>query len=191
MCTIGDFYLRGSLLFDNSSSFYPTGHTRSFSHGGVTFSRTNSGREKNPSGGGGAAVGASNLYQPVAAPPYGELLPRPPVLLPSALKKPGHRRVFSHGQIGSPEQMAGGVGMGGAHVRGHARSGSKTDFILPPGHEIRERKRWLRSNSYVISSVSDPCSLNPDPDSAKKLNPDPDPSCFLTLPGINRYKIIL
>ena len=61
--------------------------------------------------------------------------------LPSALKKPGHRRVFSHGQIGSPEQMAGGVGMGGAHVRGHARSGSKTDFILPPGHEIRERKR--------------------------------------------------
>jgi hypothetical protein len=124
-----------------------TGHTRSFSHGGVTFSRTNSGREKNPSGAAGVP------HPPPNFPPPGvggggvavaDFLSRPPggfvPLPPSALKKPGHRRVFSHGQIGSPEQqlVAGG---GGGGVRGHARSGSKTDFILPPGHEIRERKR--------------------------------------------------
>ena len=30
-------------------------------------------------------------------------------------------------------------------------------------------------------SVSDPYSLNPDPDPAKNLNSDPDPSYFLTL----------
>ncbi len=70
-----------------------------------------------------------------------DFLSRPPggfiPLPPSALKKPGHRRVFSHGQIGSPEQQL----VAGGGVRGHARSGSKTDFILPPGHEIRERKR--------------------------------------------------
>jgi hypothetical protein len=70
----------------------------------------------------------------------GDLLPRPAGFpLPSALKKPGHRRVFSHGQIGSPEQVV--AGAGGHMTRGHARSGSKTDFILPPGHEVRERKR--------------------------------------------------
>eukprot|EP00096_Caligus_rogercresseyi_P015122 TRINITY_DN7568_c0_g1_i2.p1 TRINITY_DN7568_c0_g1~~TRINITY_DN7568_c0_g1_i2.p1 ORF type:complete len:1578 (-),score=493.90 TRINITY_DN7568_c0_g1_i2:292-5025(-) len=51
---------------------------------------------------------------------------------PSALKKPGHRRVFSHGQISfnnkEPEKT-------------HNRNNSKTEFILPPGHEDRERKR--------------------------------------------------
>ena len=28
--------------------------------------------------------------------------------------------------------------------KGHRRAGSKTDFILPPGHEERERKRALQ-----------------------------------------------
>nr|XP_045605910.1 phospholipid-transporting ATPase VA-like [Procambarus clarkii] len=40
----------------------------------------------------------------------------------------GHQRTFSHGQL-----MEGG--------RGHKRMGSKTDFILPAGHEERERER--------------------------------------------------
>ena len=42
-------------------------------------------------------------------------------------------------------------------------------------------------NSGTIS-VSDPYSLNPDPDPAKNLNPDP--SCVLTLPGITIKLII-
>nr|ACO15272.1 Probable phospholipid-transporting ATPase VD [Caligus clemensi] len=64
-------------------------------------------------------------------------------LRPSALKKPGHRRVFSHGQIT--------VGFNGAKepahattsesCKGHKRTNSKTEFILPPGHEDRERKK--------------------------------------------------
>ncbi|XP_046430258.1 phospholipid-transporting ATPase VD isoform X1 [Neodiprion fabricii] len=45
---------------------------------------------------------------------------------PSALKKPGHQRAFSQGQV---------VDVQGPHlVTGHSRVGSKTDFILPPGH---------------------------------------------------------
>ena len=32
----------------------------------------------------------------------------------------------------------------------------------------------------LVSSVSDPDSLNPDPDPAKNLNPDPDPGKFVT-----------
>ena len=32
----------------------------------------------------------------------------------------------------------------------------------------------------VHCSVSDPDSLNPDPDPAKNLNPDPDPGKFVT-----------
>ena len=46
----------------------------------------------------------------------------------------------------------------------------------------------------VESSVSDPYSLNPDPDPAKNLNPDPDNSYFLPLSEIffkllHNYKI--
>ena len=44
---------------------------------------------------------------------------------PSALKKPGHQRAFSQGQV---------VDVQGQPVMGHSRVGSKTDFILPPGH---------------------------------------------------------
>ena len=46
---------------------------------------------------------------------------------PSALKQNrGHQRAFSQGQIGE-----GGTG---SALRGHSRVGSRTDFILPPGH---------------------------------------------------------
>ncbi|CAG2063855.1 unnamed protein product [Timema podura] len=47
---------------------------------------------------------------------------------PSALKQNrGHQRAFSQGQI---------VDSGGGTVlKGHSRVGSKTDFILPPGHK--------------------------------------------------------
>ncbi|XP_014470184.1 PREDICTED: probable phospholipid-transporting ATPase VD [Dinoponera quadriceps] len=42
---------------------------------------------------------------------------------PSALKKPGHQRAFSQGQVADVQS-----------VTGHNRVGSRTDFILPPGH---------------------------------------------------------
>lgn len=46
---------------------------------------------------------------------------------PSALKKPGHQRAFSQGQMAD-------VAQGQPAVTGHHRVGSRTDFILPPGH---------------------------------------------------------
>lgn len=51
--------------------------------------------------------------------------------LKSAIKS-GHQRAFSHGQI--QEANAGGSGSAPG-PRGHSRVGSKTDFILPPGHK--------------------------------------------------------
>ncbi|XP_038213757.1 probable phospholipid-transporting ATPase VD isoform X3 [Zerene cesonia] len=47
---------------------------------------------------------------------------RPP--LKSAMR--GHQRALSHGQIGEGPRAASG--------QGHSRTGSRTDFILPPGH---------------------------------------------------------
>lgn len=44
--------------------------------------------------------------------------------LKSALR--GHQRALSHGQIGEGARAAAGAG--------HSRAGSRTDFILPPGH---------------------------------------------------------
>ena len=77
--------------------------------------------------------------------------------LPSVLKKTsthaqnraiGHRRVFSHGQIPYDQTVAAGSGgeqappaAAAMTAKGHKRTGSKTGFILPPGHEERERKR--------------------------------------------------
>ncbi|KAL0102090.1 hypothetical protein PUN28_018559 [Cardiocondyla obscurior] len=46
---------------------------------------------------------------------------------PSALKKPGHQRAFSQGQVTDVTQ-------GQSAVTGHHRVGSRTEFILPPGH---------------------------------------------------------
>ncbi|XP_015605416.1 probable phospholipid-transporting ATPase VD isoform X2 [Cephus cinctus] len=84
-------------------------HARSASHGGVL---------------------ASSSLQAVSAGALGR---------PSALKKPGHQRAFSQGQV---------VDVQGQPVSGHSRVGSKTDFILPPGH--REEPRPT-SNSKVPS----------------------------------------
>lgn len=48
---------------------------------------------------------------------------------PSALKSArGHQRAFSHGQISDTSSAK----------PGHSRVGSKTDFILPPGHKENE-----------------------------------------------------
>lgn len=82
-------------------------HARSASHGGVLAS----------SGGGGtpSRPGNSNWM--------GAPVPTP---RPSALKKPGHQRAFSQGQVVDVQR--------GQPVSGHSRVGSKTDFILPPGH---------------------------------------------------------
>ena len=81
----------------------------------------------------------------------------------------GHRRIFSHGQIAfhdDPSAMttgdpSGGSGAAGGDTgdpaanaakimmeKGHKRSQSKTEFILPPGHEERERRR-RESNAPV------------------------------------------
>ncbi|XP_029054624.1 phospholipid-transporting ATPase VA [Osmia bicornis bicornis] len=49
---------------------------------------------------------------------------------PSALKKPGHQRAFSQGQV---------IEVQGHSVTGHSRVGSRTDFILPPGHREEPR----------------------------------------------------
>lgn len=47
---------------------------------------------------------------------------------PSALKNRGHQRAFSQGMIETESGF----------VKGHNRGGSKTDFILPPGHRDLE-----------------------------------------------------
>uniref|UniRef100_A0A1B6DU11 Phospholipid-transporting ATPase n=1 Tax=Clastoptera arizonana TaxID=38151 RepID=A0A1B6DU11_9HEMI len=47
---------------------------------------------------------------------------------PSALKNSGHQRAFSQGMIETESGF----------VKGHNRGGSKTDFILPPGHRDSE-----------------------------------------------------
>ena len=51
----------------------------------------------------------------------------------AGVRAKGHQRTFSHGQLG------------------HRRAGSKTDFILPEGHEERERER---ANKTTLSRTS-------------------------------------
>ncbi|KAG7167223.1 phospholipid-transporting ATPase VD-like 1 [Homarus americanus] len=55
----------------------------------------------------------------------------------------GHQRTFSHGQL-----VEGG--------RGHRRAGSKTDFILPAGHEQREREREQQQKKTLTRTTSFP-----------------------------------
>ncbi|KAH8329082.1 hypothetical protein KR074_003510 [Drosophila pseudoananassae] len=77
---------------------------------GVAVAAASRGHARSISHGGGAIVGANG---------------RP---IKSAMK--GHQRAFSQGQItDSPPGSAAPTG------RGHSRVGSKTDFILPPGHK--------------------------------------------------------
>lgn len=90
----------------------PRTHARSASHGGVlaeglasTGLQANAGSYLGPL----SAIGGAR---------------------PSALKKPGHQRAFSQGQV---------VDVQGHSVMGHSRVGSRTDFILPPGHREDSR----------------------------------------------------
>lgn len=88
-------------------------HARSASHGGVLVEcLTNTGG-----------------YQPYAGSCLGPLSAIGGSR-PSALKKPGHQRAFSQGQV---------MDVQGHSVMGHSRVGSRTDFILPPGHREDSR----------------------------------------------------
>ncbi|XP_043253497.1 phospholipid-transporting ATPase VD [Colletes gigas] len=90
----------------------PRTHARSASHGGVlAVSLTTTGLQPN----------AGSYLGPLSA--IGSARP-------SALKKPGHQRAFSQGQV---------VDVQGHTVTGHSRVGSRTDFILPPGHREEAR----------------------------------------------------
>ncbi|XP_017055871.1 phospholipid-transporting ATPase VA isoform X2 [Drosophila ficusphila] len=83
---------------------------------GVVVAGPSRGHARSISHGGGAIVGANG---------------RP---IKSAMK--GHQRAFSQGQItDSPPGSAAPAG------RGHSRVGSKTDFILPPGHKEEPANR--------------------------------------------------
>lgn len=93
----------------------PKTHARSASHGGVladcTTGRQTYGSFLGPLTTVGSATSAGR---------------------PSALKKPGHQRAFSQGQVADVTQ-------GQSAVTGHHRVGSRTDFILPPGHREEGR----------------------------------------------------
>ena len=108
------------------------GHARSASHGGGIFTRTNSNRERNREDSGplSPTSGSDNFKRP----------------LPSALKRPGHRRVFSECTKINPEDTA----IPG-HMKGHTKAVSKTDFILPHDHVDRERRSSLMAASKAAS----------------------------------------
>ncbi|XP_011262900.1 probable phospholipid-transporting ATPase VD [Camponotus floridanus] len=93
----------------------PKTHARSASHGGVladcTTGRQTYGSFLGPLTTVGSATSAGR---------------------PSALKKPGHQRAFSQGQVADVTQSQ-------SAVTGHHRVGSRTDFILPPGHREEGR----------------------------------------------------
>lgn len=84
------------------------GHARYASDGGVVSSgpglKMTTGNAATSGGGGGALL------------PTGRA---------SALKKPGHKRAFSQGQLTDMQQQ---------QQQQHTRVGSKTDFILPSSH---------------------------------------------------------
>ncbi|XP_054000747.1 phospholipid-transporting ATPase VD [Hylaeus anthracinus] len=91
---------------------YPRTHARSASHGGVlAVSLTTTGLQTTA----GSYLGPLSAIGPAR---------------PSVLKKPGHQRAFSQGQV---------VDVQGHSVTGHSRVGSRTDFILPPGHREEPR----------------------------------------------------
>nr|XP_050868610.1 phospholipid-transporting ATPase VA isoform X1 [Vespula vulgaris] len=103
---------------------YSKTHARSASHGGVLAS---SSVTPNPA-----------TYQTSWQTPWptgGSYLGPLPTLTgpvrPSALKKPGHQRAFSQGQVVDVQSQL--------PVSGHSRVGSRTDFILPPGHREESR----------------------------------------------------
>ena len=87
-------------------------HARSASHGGVLLAST-------PSSMSMTTVSRSGNTNWMG----GQMQSRP-----SALKKPGHQRAFSQGQVVEVQ------GSSNQAVTGHSRVGSKTDFILPSSH---------------------------------------------------------
>lgn len=98
------------------------GHSRSVSHGG-----------------GSLAVSGSSAG---VAPGSGK------IVLRSAMK--GHQRALSQGQISVKEPLASAISTGAATKKsGHNRVGSKTDFILPPGH-----KETIVPRGDLVSSAS-------------------------------------
>ncbi|KAF4521459.1 hypothetical protein B566_EDAN001756, partial [Ephemera danica] len=105
------------------------GHTRSASHGAAALPATLQLRAANAGGGGITADSMGSIGAAATT-------------RPSALKK-GHQRAFSHGQIGS----AGSSGESGV-LRGHNRVGSRTEFILPPGH--RDEPSRPRTESSIL-----------------------------------------
>lgn len=102
-------------------------HTRSASHGGV-LATSSAGWQSN-------LGNSSENYSmsSVAA------------TRPSALKKSGHQRAFSQGQVSSVNQVQ-------STVVGHSRVGSRTDFILPVGH--RDEPRPLIGISGIVKTPS-------------------------------------
>ncbi|EZA53782.1 hypothetical protein DMN91_011800 [Ooceraea biroi] len=89
----------------------PRTHARSASHGGVLADCATAGWQTH-----GSFLGPLTTLGSATA-----------AGRPSALKKPGHQRAFSQGQVADVTQ-------GQSAVTGHHRVGSRTDFILPPGH---------------------------------------------------------
>ncbi|XP_063979649.1 phospholipid-transporting ATPase VA isoform X1 [Diachasmimorpha longicaudata] len=94
-------------------------HTRSASHGGVLAT---------------SSTGWQSTLGSPANFPTGSI----GAGRPSALKKPGHQRAFSQGQV---------VDVQGS-VTGHSRVGSRTDFILPPGHRDESRPATAKTPSF-------------------------------------------
>ncbi|XP_018341958.1 PREDICTED: probable phospholipid-transporting ATPase VD isoform X1 [Trachymyrmex septentrionalis] len=89
---------------------FPRTHARSASHGGVLADGTTEWQTYGSFLGPLTTVGSATSAG-----------------RPSALKKPGHQRAFSQGQVADVTQNQ-------PAVTGHHRVGSRTDFILPPGH---------------------------------------------------------
>lgn len=103
------------------------GHSRSVSHGGGSLAVSGAGGSATSSTGGAPGSGKS--------------------ILRSAMK--GHQRAFSQGQISVKEPLASAISSGAGKKSGHNRVGSKTDFILPPGH-----KETIVPRGELVSSAS-------------------------------------
>ncbi|XP_034945439.1 probable phospholipid-transporting ATPase VA isoform X2 [Chelonus insularis] len=100
----------------SSPSRGPRTHTRSASHAGVLATSSST---------------TGTGFQPLShdSPANSSVTLSSGISRPSALKKPGHQRALSQGQA-----ALGDMQPGLQSQVGHSRVGSKTDFILPPGH---------------------------------------------------------
>lgn len=96
----------------------PRTHARSASHGGAVLATSSTGWQTN----------FGNTPANFTATTTTTTINRP-----SALKKPGHQRAFSQGQAVDVQRQSA--------ITGHSRVGSRTDFILPPGHRTETRSQ--------------------------------------------------